>query len=64
LGVYRKPLRTLTETSHTGIYSWDYLYSLGVNQDELWRQYLRRLKEASASREPTPGAFPERPKSK
>ena len=21
----------------TGIYSWDYLYELGVNQDEMWR---------------------------
>jgi len=48
----------------TGIYSWDYLYSLGMNQEELWREYLLRLKEASASREPMPGAFPERPKSK
>jgi len=48
----------------TGIYSWDYLYSLGMNQEELWGQYLRRLKEAGASREPMPGAFPERPKSK
>jgi DUF971 family protein len=48
----------------TGIYSWDYLYGLGVNQEELWREYLQRLKEASASREPLPGAFPERPKSK
>ena len=48
----------------TGIYSWDYLYSLGMNQEELWREYLLRLKEASASREPMLGAFPERPKSK
>ncbi len=35
----------------TGIYSWDYLYELGVNRDELWRQYLARLKAAGASRE-------------
>src|SRR5260370_11433254 len=48
----------------TGIYSWDYLYSLGMNQEELWGQYLRRLKEASASRKPMLRAFPERPKSK
>src|SRR6266850_6035859 len=34
----------------TGIYSWDYLYSLCMNQEELWGQYLRRLKEAGASR--------------
>jgi DUF971 family protein len=35
----------------TGIYSWDYLYSLGVNQDEMWRRYLQRIAEAGASRE-------------
>ncbi len=36
---------------NTGIYSWDYLYELGQNQDELWSQYLERLKAAGASRE-------------
>lgn len=36
---------------NTGIYSWDYLYELGENQDELWSQYLERLKAANASRE-------------
>ncbi|MDH4190173.1 MAG: DUF971 domain-containing protein [Betaproteobacteria bacterium] len=35
----------------TGIYSWDYLYELGENQDSLWAQYLDRLKSASASRD-------------
>ena len=48
----------------TGIYSWDYLYSLGMNQDEMWRHYLRRMEDAGASREPVLGAVPERPKSK
>ncbi|HSE01003.1 MAG TPA: DUF971 domain-containing protein [Burkholderiales bacterium] len=36
----------------TGIYSWDLLYDYGVRQDEMWRQYLRRMEEAGASREP------------
>src|SRR5215471_3124094 len=36
----------------TGIYSWDYLYMLGVNQDEMWRRYLQRIADAGASREP------------
>ena len=49
---------------NTGIYSWDYLYSLGMNQDEMWRHYLRRMAEAGASREPVLGAVPERPKAK
>jgi DUF971 family protein len=35
----------------TGIYSWDYLYELGQNQDKLWKEYLERLKAAGASRE-------------
>ena len=48
----------------TGIYSWDYLYSLGMNQDGMWRHYLQRMAEAGASREPMPGASVERPKSK
>ncbi len=35
----------------TGIYSWDYLYELGENQDKLWAQYLERLSAAGASRD-------------
>jgi DUF971 family protein len=36
----------------TGIYSWDYLYELGIGQDDLWQRYLDRMTEAGASREP------------
>ncbi len=35
----------------TGIYSWDYLYELGVEHDRLWQDYLRRLEAAGASRD-------------
>lgn len=35
----------------TGIYSWEYLYELGQNQEQLWAQYLERLKAAEASRD-------------
>lgn len=35
----------------TGIYSWDYLYSLGEHQEELWQDYLHRIEEAGASRD-------------
>ena len=45
----------------TGIYSWDYLYTLGINQDDMWRRYLQRIAEAGASREPQPSAQPQRP---
>ena len=34
----------------TGIYSWDYLHRLAVNQEEMWQAYLRRMEEAGASR--------------
>jgi DUF971 family protein len=36
----------------SGLYSWDYLHDLGVNQDALWKQYVERMNEAGASREP------------
>jgi DUF971 family protein len=36
----------------TGIYSWDYLHHLCVNQDQLWQDYLDRLSKAGASRDP------------
>ncbi len=49
---------------NTGIYSWDYLHSMGMNQDEMWQHYLLRMEEAGASREPLRGAVPQRPKSK
>jgi len=48
----------------TGIYSWDYFYTLGVNQDEMWRRYLERIHEAGASREREPSTEPQRPKCK
>ena len=35
----------------TGIYSWDYLYELGLRQAELWRDYEARLAAAGASRD-------------
>lgn len=47
----------------TGLYSWDYFYSLGMQQIEKWQNYLQRIEEAGASREPG-AAFTQRPKSK
>ena len=35
----------------TGIYSWEYLYELGENQEKLWAEYLDKLAAAGASRE-------------
>lgn len=36
----------------SGLYSWDYLHDLGVNQEALWKKYLERMNEAGAKREP------------
>jgi len=47
----------------SGIYSWDYFYRLGMHQDEKWQNYLQRIQNAGASREPG-AAFTQRPKSK
>jgi DUF971 family protein len=35
----------------SGIYSWDVLYDLGVNQESYWQSYLIRLEAAGASRD-------------
>lgn len=36
----------------SGIYSWDFLYDLGENQDERWRAYLAELAEHGLGRDP------------
>jgi DUF971 family protein len=51
VGNYAVKLR-FSDGHDTGIYSWDYLYDLGVNRERLWAQYLARLAAAGASREP------------
>src|SRR5260221_14742327 len=35
----------------TGIYSWEYLYHLGENQEKMWKEYLAKLQAAGASRD-------------
>jgi DUF971 family protein len=36
---------------NTGIYSWDYLHDLGVNQEANWKRYLERLAAAGHKRQ-------------
>ena len=43
---------TFSDGHRTGIYSWDYLYDLGVRQEALWARYLERVEQAGASRDP------------
>lgn len=35
----------------TGIFSWDYLYFLGAEQDRLWQDYFARLQAAGVDRD-------------
>ncbi len=37
----------------TGLYSWEHLHDLGSNRERYWREYLKELKAANASRLPT-----------
>ena len=38
----------------SGIFSWDYLYELGQNQEALWQAYLDRLASVGGSRDQAP----------
>ncbi|KAF0119026.1 MAG: hypothetical protein FD149_320 [Rhodospirillaceae bacterium] len=38
----------------TGIYSWDYLYTLGDNQEDRWRDYIGDLARLGLSRDQKP----------
>jgi len=42
---------TFSDGHATGIFSWDYLYSLGADHDRLWADYLQKLSAAGAVRE-------------
>ncbi|MBI1774866.1 MAG: DUF971 domain-containing protein [Proteobacteria bacterium] len=39
----------------TGIYSWQYLYHLGLNQERIWQEYETALGAGGLSREPKRG---------
>ena len=39
---------------NTGIFSWDYLVSLGRDKKTLWRDYLLKLEKAGKTRDPAP----------
>lgn len=42
---------TFSDGHATGIYAWDYLYSLGTDQERMWSDYLQKLAAANASRD-------------
>lgn len=45
-------LKLIFDDGHdSGIFSWDYLYDLGINQKKYWQAYLDKLNEAQQSRD-------------
>ena len=42
---------SFTDGHDTGIFSWEYLYFLGSEQDRLWADYVKRLAAAGAERD-------------
>jgi DUF971 family protein len=42
---------TFSDGHDTGLFSWDYLYFLGSQEDELWKKYESRLADAGMSRD-------------
>ena len=47
---------TFSDGHSSGIFSWEYLYFLGSQQDKLWRDYEARLQTAGVSRDSPMGA--------
>jgi len=46
-------IRLIFDDLHdTGLYSWRYLRDLGQRQEDIWQDYLDRLKSAGALRDP------------
>ncbi len=41
---------TFSDGHDSGIYSWEYLWKLGAQQDEFWQEYLLRLKREGGRR--------------
>jgi DUF971 family protein len=50
VGMYAVKL-VFTDGHDTGIYSWEYLYDLGMKHDANWQTYLARLEQAGLSRD-------------
>lgn len=42
---------TFSDGHDSGIYSWDVLYDLGINQESYWQAYLIRLEAAGENRD-------------
>ncbi len=52
---------TFGDGHDTGLYSWDYLRELCLEQDGYWQRYLERLQAAGGSREASAQQSPKQP---
>ncbi|WP_366300837.1 DUF971 domain-containing protein [Pseudomonas atacamensis] len=43
---------TFDDGHDSGLFTWEYLYELGKRQNELWDDYLAKLRAAGKSRDP------------
>ena len=53
VGTYAMVL-IFSDGHETGIYTWEYLHNMGINQETMWQEYLQRMTDAGAKREPAP----------
>lgn len=44
---------TFSDGHESGLYSWDYLYTLGRDRDSMWAAYLERLEREGGTRDPS-----------
>ncbi|MBK5509865.1 MULTISPECIES: gamma-butyrobetaine hydroxylase-like domain-containing protein [unclassified Pseudomonas] len=44
---------TFDDGHDSGLFTWEYLYQLGVRQEDLWNDYLAELKAAGKTRDPS-----------
>ena len=43
-------IRLVFDDGHdSGIYTWDYLFDLGLNKESLWQEYLSKVEEKNTS---------------
>lgn len=43
---------TFDDGHDSGLFTWDYLYKLAVNQQQIWQDYLLELEQAGKFRDP------------
>ena len=53
VGTYAMQI-TFSDGHDSGLYSWETLHDMGINQETMWQDYLKKMEAAGAKREPAP----------